>query len=195
MHTIGSLGGNVPRTYLEIGVNEGLSVFALVTAIRLQRILQSSRPLPRGIFDELVLADLWGNAFGGTGRGSHQHILELLRSIDVDPARTTFLNGDSKITIPAHLSRRGKQTPFDAVYVDGDHSYAGAKTDLENVLPYVGNVLFFDDMYHPAHCLADRLLELHRSMVERLRDDFYVFVNRHWFGFAAFIRKELFDSL
>jgi hypothetical protein len=50
-------------------------------------------------------------------------------------------------------------------------------------------------MYHPAHCLRDRLLDLHRSMVERLKKDFYVFTNRQWFGFAAFIRKETFDRL
>ena len=80
------------------------------------------------------------------------------------------------------------------VYVDGDHSYDGARADLENVLPYVGQILLFDDMYHPAHCEADRLLELHRWLVEQLKSEFYVFLNRAVFGFAAFVRKSSIDG-
>jgi hypothetical protein len=184
----------LPRRYLEIGVNEGLSILAMVTCIRLNRALAQKDPL-QPIFDELVLADIWGNQFGGTGRGSHQHVDNLLRSVCVDPATITFLDGDSKKVVPAYLKARTCKEPFDAVYVDGDHSYVGAKTDLENTLPYVGKILFFDDMYHPAHCTRDQLLNLHRSMVERLKRDFYVFVNRHWFGFAAFVRKDVFETL
>jgi len=194
MQVIARMWSDLPRRYLEIGVCEGLSVLALVTAIRFQKALRRQNIL-EPFFDELVLADFWGNQFGGSARGSHQHVEELLRSVHVTPDQVTFLDGDSKKTVPAYLRSRKNHVPFDAVFVDGDHSYHGAMTDLENVLPYVGKVLFFDDIYHPAHCLRDRLLEVHRSLVKRLKDDFYVFVNRSWFGFAAFIRKDVFDAL
>lgn len=194
MHVVCRFQAALPRRYLEIGVNEGLSVFALATALRLQKSLRRE-PLQDPLLDELVLADVWGNQFGGTGRGSHQHIVDFLASLNICRNPVTFLDGDSKKTVPAFLAARTEPAPFDAVYVDGDHSYLGARTDLDNVLPHVRSILFFDDMYHPAHCVRDRLLELHRALVERLRNEFYVFLNRRWFGFAAFIRKEVFDSL
>jgi hypothetical protein len=191
---IHKFGNDLPRRYLEIGVNEGLSVYALVTALRLERAIRRQDVLGP-FFDELVLADIWGNQFGGTGRGSHAHVADLLRSVHVDPDGVTFLDGDSKQVVPAYLGRRRPAVPFDAVYVDGDHSYHGARTDLENVLPYAGKILFFDDMYHPAHCVRDQLLNLHREMVSRLKRDWYCFINRRWFGFAAFIRKDAFEAL
>jgi hypothetical protein len=194
MHLIARFSAHLPTRYLEIGVNDGLSVFALVTSINLQRALHrlsAADPL----FDELALADDWGRAFGGSGRGSHQHVEQLLRSTNARAEHLVFLDGDSKETVPRYLAARQGQPPFDVIYVDGDHSYDGARIDLQNVIPFVGQILFFDDMYHPAHCLADRLLELHISIVEQLKHDFYVVLNRRWFGFAAFLRKQLVDAL
>jgi hypothetical protein len=184
-----------PCRYLEIGVNEGLSVYALVTSLRLQRLLRQPQRLSEPLFDELVLADNWSAVCGGTGRGSNEHILRLLQNLNVGSNHMTFLDGDSKATVPEYLRGRRAPLAFDLTYVDGDHSYAGALRDLENVLPHVGSVLFFDDMYHPSHCVADRLLEVHIAMVERLRHEFYAFLNRQWFGFAAFVRKTVFDAL
>lgn len=184
----------LPRRYLEIGVCEGWSVYALITALRLEKSLARQDVLAP-LFDELVLADSWGPHFGGSERGSHAHVANLLRSVGVDPDQVTFLDGDSKVTVPAYLRQRRHPVPFDVVYVDGDHSYEGSKADLTNVLPYVGNMLFFDDIYHAVHCLNDRLLDLHRSLVVRLKHDFYVFTNRSYFGFAAFVRKSYFDAL
>lgn len=195
METMFRLHDQLPCRYLEIGVNEGYSLLAMITSLRLQRLLFNPREILAPLFDELVLADVWGRQYGGTGRGSHRHIENVLRSNSVDLGNVRFLDGDSKKTIPAFLASRMSTTPFDVIYVDGDHSYSGAKTDLENVLPHVGKVLFFDDMYHPAHCVKDRLLELHRMMVERLKNEYYAFLNRRGFGFAVFIRRHVFDAL
>jgi Methyltransferase domain len=193
MQVAGLLPCSQPLRYLEIGVANGLSVLAFASGIRLYRNLRNQR-MQTPLFEELVLADSWGNQYGGTGRESHAHVSDLLVSLNVDSTRVTFLDGDSKVTVPSHLRTRPAGRPFDAVYVDGDHSFEGARADLENVLPQVGQALFFDDMYHPAHCNSDRLLDLHRSLVERLQDDFYVFINRAWFGFAAFIRKSTLEA-
>jgi hypothetical protein len=184
----------LPKSYLEIGVNEGLSLYAVASAIRFQCLL-NLEPIDSPIFEELVLADCWGGEYGGTGRSNSDHIQEVLSSFG-EVGNVTFLNGDSKITIPQFFEQRSKEDlSFDFVYVDGDHSYEGAKADIENVLPYVGKVLFFDDMYHPLHYRKDRLLDLHRSLVRKLKDDFYIFINRHGFGISAFVRKTEFHQL
>ena len=187
MHLVAALPRRRPFRYLEIGVNEGQSALALATA------LQAQAAVPQ--FDELVLADDWAAHFGGRGRGSHSHVTAALAAAGVSSARTVFLDGDSKQTVPRYLAARGAAPPFDAVYVDGDHSFAGASSDLETVLPVVGGMLFFDDIYHPVHWQQDRLLALHKALVARLRDRFYVFVNRRGFGFAAFVRRELVEAL
>jgi len=195
METMHRFRYDLPRSYLEIGVMEGWSVLSMVTAVRLQKARYAPDTVLAPLFDELVLADIWTSQSGGAGRGAHQRVENLLRAANVDLERVTFLDGDSKKTVPAYLKSRINRTPIDAIYIDGDHSYRGAKADLENVLPYVGKILFFDDIYHPVHCLEDRLLELHLAMVSRLRQDFYVFLNRRGYGFAAYIRKDVFDAL
>ena len=186
---------DLPRSYLEIGVNEGLSIYSLLSGIKFQRLLNFIPIESKPILEELVLADCWGSEYGGTGRFAHEHIQDLLSSVG-NIKQTTFLNGDSKITLPKFLKERPIENGnFDFVYVDGDHSYIGAKTDIENILPYVGKVLFFDDMYHPAHYKKDNLLELHKEYVRKLKNEYYVFINRHGYGFSAFIRKTGCDNL
>lgn len=193
MHVIARFPAAGPRRYLEVGVSEGISVLAVATALQVQRLLSGADPA-RPLFDELVLADTWQPHFGGMGRGSHEHVARRLSGLHVPLGPVQFLDGDSKATVPAYLGRRDG-VAFDAIYIDGDHTYAGARADLDNVLPHLGHMLFLDDIYHPAHCLKDRLLCLHRQLVARLQGDFYAFVNRAGYGFAAFIRKPLVDAL
>ncbi len=196
MHLIARLAPDVPRRYLEIGVNEGQSLHALILAVLAARDQIPPERRPRALFDELVLADTWGGQFGGTARGSHRHIEHLLESFATPVAeQLIFLDGESRRVVPAYLRTRGPTSAFDVVYVDGNHSYAGALADVQNVLPVVGKMLLFDDIYHPVHCVGDRLLELHRALVARLKNEFYVLLNRRGFGFAAFIRQHVVDAL
>jgi hypothetical protein len=58
-----------------------------------------------------------------------------------------FIVGTSKAV--RHLGLQ-----FDLVLIDGDHSYAGAKQDWENVQSSLApsSIVLFDNVYHPAHC-------------------------------------------
>lgn len=122
-----------PNTYLEIGVREGDS---------LKAVLEHSQP------SEIWLCDTWGETYGGTGRGNHHHISELLIKMNFD-GYPVFMNGDSKIFIPTIR----REIRFDLILVDGDHSYDGAYKDLENVWPLLqdGGLIVFDDIVHVSH--------------------------------------------
>lgn len=120
------------RDYLEIGCRDGDS---------LREVVLHAPALKR-----VVVCDLWGSDFGGTGRGSHEHIDKLLDDLGYTGERV-FLDGDSRETVP---TIRGT---FDLVLVDGDHSDEGARADLTNAWPLVapGGTLLFHDIFHPSH--------------------------------------------
>src|SRR6185295_191682 len=66
--------------------------------------------------------------------------------------RLEFVIGDSHKVLPAFF-RKNPDRFFDVITVDGDHSEAGARADLETVWPRlkVGGALVFDDVSNPAH--------------------------------------------
>lgn len=121
-----------PARYLEIGTQEGGS---------LRVVVEHSHGLAR-----IVCCDTWGGEWGGTSRGSHEHIDAMLASMLYD-GDVAYLDGDSKTTIPT------LDEQFDLILVDGDHSAEGARADLDNVLPLLakGGCLVFHDITHPTH--------------------------------------------
>ena len=125
------------RRYLEIGTRDGGS---------LRVVLENAGQHLEGV----CVADQWGTAYGGTGRGSHQHIVQLLDDFNFR-GRREFLDGNSRETIPALMPEQAEA--FDLVLVDGDHSAEGGLADLENVWPLVrpGGCVAFHDVTHPAH--------------------------------------------
>jgi hypothetical protein len=125
------------RHYLEIGTRDGDS---------LRVVLEEDA----GTLESVWLADTWGSEYGGTGRGNHRHIDQLLDDFNFD-GRRAYLDGNSRDTIPALYPE--KLNTFDLVLVDGDHSYDGAITDLNNVWPLArwGGAIVFHDICHPAH--------------------------------------------
>ena len=119
------------RRYLEIGVQEGASLRAVVEAS------------PQ--LEELVLCDTWGTECGGTGRGSNAHIEKLLKELGYT-GRVIYLEGASQQLIPAFLQT---QPPlFDLVFVDRHHGEQEALTDLRNVWP-IANRLAVHDLVFP----------------------------------------------
>ena len=125
------------RRYLEIGTRDGGS---------LRVVLENAPQHLEGVW----VADQWGTDYGGSGRGSHQHIVQLLDDFNFR-GRREFLDGNSRETIPALMPEQAEA--FDLILVDGDHSYEGGMADLENTWPLVrpGCCLAFHDILHPAH--------------------------------------------
>lgn len=125
------------RHYLEIGTREGDS---------LRVVLEECGHALLSVW----VADMWGSDYGGSGRGNHRHIEQLMDDFNFD-GRRVYLDGNSRDTIPPLMPEKAEW--FDLVLVDGDHSFEGGMADLENVWPLVkpGGAVVFHDISHPAH--------------------------------------------
>ena len=119
---------NIKR-YMEIGVQDGNSTVEVV------------RKYPG--LELMVLCDNWGDAHGGTGRGSHEYVEARLRdaalsNMDlnqrlVQAPGVLFLDGDSRIRVPTYFANNPEMY-FDLIYVDDDHSAATLTRHLGVVL-------------------------------------------------------------
>lgn len=129
----------LPTSYLEVGVREGGSVLV---------VLQNTQ------LTKLWLCDDWGVAAGGTGRGSHDHIVDLLADYNIS-IQPTFLDGNS------HELLKTVTTQFQFITIDGDHSEEGGRQDLIDCWPLLelNGFLFFDDIYHPAHLYLEKVVD------------------------------------
>lgn len=125
-----------PKTYLETGVRKGGSM-ALVLS-------QSPGTVCYGF-------DLWPEDYAKVEGWPHTPASPELVMENLKPGipEVNFVSGDSKETLPAFL----KNHPgfrCDLAFVDGEHSYEGAKRDLENAFTFA-DVVLFDDIFHPLH--------------------------------------------
>jgi hypothetical protein len=122
-----------PVTYLEIGVQEGLS---LQVAVRATKSISF-----------ITMIDTWGTEHGGTGRGSHVHIDALL-SNEKYHGYVRYLDGSSHEILPT----MGGEL-YDLILVDGDHSRSGAIADLAQSWPLLktDGILVFDDIACPPY--------------------------------------------
>lgn len=133
-----------PRTYLEIGVRRGRSMAQVLT--------ESPDTHAWGF-------DLW---LAGYGSIPEQGIVvenpgpafvesELERLGAGRPVGLVV--GDSAVTLPEFLASETAPAEFDLILVDGDHTAAGARTDLEHAFARVapGGAVLFDDISHASH--------------------------------------------
>lgn len=129
-----------PFSYLEIGCREGDS---------LVRVVRNS-PL----LSVVIVADLWDGNYGGTSKGSPDHIVRLLDEVGYGGFFAS-LNGRSQETLANLVAT------FDLILVDGDHSEQGAAEDLKNSWRMLrpGGILVFDDISNPEHLYLGPLFD------------------------------------
>jgi hypothetical protein len=133
-----------PQYYLEIGVRRGRSMA--------QVMCQSSTTKTYGF-------DMWVPEYSSvpengisTQNPGPAFVLNELAKLGAKriPA---LIKGNSHETLAAFWTDSENPKKFDLIFVDGDHTYAGAKQDLEICFEHLAEqgVLLFDDLNHPAH--------------------------------------------
>jgi hypothetical protein len=125
------------RAYMEVGVRRGKSA----------SLVASLRP------DVTIAAfDMWVENYAGMQNPGKDFVRQQLTDIGFRGS-VEFIDGDSATTIPKYFAAH-PDAFFDVITIDGDHTYEGARRDIQNVLPRLktGGVLVFDDIsshYHP----------------------------------------------
>ncbi len=126
-----------PLTYLEIGVRRGRSLA--------QVLVESPGTQAFGF-------DLWIANYAGEANPGPEFVIRELLHLGVQrlPA---FWAGRSQVTVPLFLLDPAVPKRFELINVDGDHSYKGAREDLEAAFGCLadGGGIVFDDITHPSH--------------------------------------------
>ncbi len=125
-----------PSNFLEIGVRRGRS----------SAVIAAMNP-----HCEIYGFDMWMADYAGMPNPGPDFVADELRRIGYQ-GKLNLISGDSHATLPAYLKEH-PHLEFDLINVDGDHSEAGARADLETVLPRlkVGGAIVLDDIIHPQH--------------------------------------------
>lgn len=122
--------------YLEIGVRRGRSM-AMVAM--------------HSPDCTIVGFDLWITDYAGMENPGPDYVRSELARLGYR-GDLALVAGDSRQTIPEWFATH-RDSFFDLITVDGDHSTEGARNDLENVLPRlkIGGALVFDDISNQSH--------------------------------------------
>jgi glycosyltransferase involved in cell wall biosynthesis/SAM-dependent methyltransferase len=123
-----------PRNYLEVGVRRGRSI---------AQVLVESPDA------EVYGFDMWISDYADAPNPGPEFVMEELGKLNIKKLPTLIM-GDSHETLPLFFADPNKPQEFDLINIDGDHSYDGAKLDLEIAFAHLapGGALLFDDIRH-----------------------------------------------
>jgi len=133
-----------PNTYLEVGVRRGRSMA--------QMLVESPETNAYGF-------DLWIPDYGSvpekgifTENLGPEFVKGELTNLGVKKL-PMLTKGYSHETLPEFWAHQDSPQLIDLIYIDGDHTYEGAKRDLDLGFAHLapGGALVFDDITHPAH--------------------------------------------
>jgi predicted O-methyltransferase YrrM len=111
---------------LEIGCRYGANLRAMAHAMKGKKIVGVDLP----------------DAEGWEGDSPFEELKRTVRELQGEGFEATLIVGNSHA--PDTLSRAAEHAPFDVVFIDGDHSYKGAKQDWEYYGPLGKTVIFHD---------------------------------------------------
>ncbi|MGB3192154.1 MAG: class I SAM-dependent methyltransferase, partial [Limnoraphis sp.] len=146
-----------PKNYLEVGVRRGRSMA--------QVLVESPETEAYGF-------DMWIPEYAGQSNPGPEFVVSELQRLGVSK-RPTLIKGNSHETLPLFFDNPDNPQEFDLINIDGDHTYLGAKLDLDVAFAHLapGGVLVFDDTYHHAH---PELNILWREYQEKYKDCIFV---------------------
>ena len=126
-----------PKNYLEVGVRRGRSM---------SQVLVGSPDTDTYGFD------MWIPGYAAEENPGPEFVLSEMEKLGVKK-QPTFIVGNSHETLPSFFSNPEHPQEFDLINIDGDHSYSGAKMDLDIAFSHLapGGALVFDDISHHAH--------------------------------------------
>lgn len=126
-----------PSNYLEVGVRRGRSLA--------QVLVQSPETKAYGF-------DTWTPEYAGVPNPGPDFVVSELKKLGVKNL-PTLITGNSHKTLLQFWSDSHNPCQFELILVDGDHSYKGAKLDLDIAFDHLapGGALVFDDINHNAH--------------------------------------------
>lgn len=120
-----------PRTVLEIGTGNGGSLYTIA------RFLDTA--------EHIITVDLPGGPFGGGyPEGKSRLFEEFAPGTELHTIRGDSQNPETQERVLDLLDGN----PIDFLYVDGDHTYEGVRSDYEAYAPHVapGGLVAFDDL-------------------------------------------------
>ena len=142
---LGLVSAERVRSYLEVGAHHGDTWHEV------------GRHLPSG---SVCVAVDWPGKTAGAQYGSGVSLRRAAQDLRVNHGQTCFVYlGDSQD--PEIVKQAGAHAPFDLVFIDGDHSYAGAKADWLNYGRH-GRLVAFHDINQrerPRKCEVFRLYD------------------------------------
>ena len=136
------------KKVLEIGFNSGHSACTM---------LSEDKSVTVTSFD-LGLHYNANNSGDGHDYGQHGHAFINNRF----PGRLKLILGDSKKTVPEYI-KSNPEEKFDLIFIDGDHSYAGAKADIENCIhaAHANTIVLLDDHVGPPWQISSLVEQSH----------------------------------